>query len=156
MTISNTMKWQNNLRSHEVRSEFNNSFSFIHSLALISFLRVFFFHSLPPYLTLYQCYRFCDMPLFTVATDSCTYFFLSFFCSASFYIHNCYMYVVVYIIYDTCSIVFFSLTTMASVSAAAYANYEYFINGKSSCSFFILCTSLLLIRSKYRQINSGC
>lgn len=122
-----TMKWQNNLRSHEVRSEFNNSFSFV-ALALVLFSLLLF-----SLLTFYQCYRFCDMPLFTVATDSCAYFFsLSHPPPPSS--DRELWYVVVYFIYDACS----RSLTDGDCKHKLWIFYEWKIKW---CFFFVLpCT----------------
>lgn len=60
---SNTIKWHNNLRSHEVRSELNNSCTFVFtSFFFMCSLRATFFHS----------YRYWDMPFIYC----CYWFFL--------------------------------------------------------------------------------
>lgn len=91
MTTSDTMKWQNNLRSHEVRSEFNNSFPLVAhfvSLLLLSCLT-----SSTAYLTFCQCYHFLRYACFSFRAYFCfTVFCRQICCMCCYVFYSCRMY----------------------------------------------------------------
>lgn len=130
MTKSDTMKWQNNLRLHEVRSEYNNSFALV--AYFVSFLLFFLFHFYPIF----------DVPSVLSLFAICLFFVLIFLLLSS--VDRFAVYVVVCFIYDACSRAFCKLTVVVAATASTDENSEYFMNRKSSC-FFLRCNEMAFI-----------